>query len=214
MKSQDQSVAYLLVLRCYRVLQPATQCNRTPIDKELCASHLPEVSSLSRPDITVMESSIYLVAGDGLLIQIASLFRKAFLDYIYEFSVEDIRPSSFWHCTMHHLLLIVSLLLRLNRASGDTLQNTSEVASSRMNVMLPLQSVPYPTQLHKQMSMPEANQMGNRFVGNWPQRTHLAPYQHFPPHLASPIVPIAVSFSLGFLLFRLLALGVLFLEKG
>ena len=52
--------------------------------------------------------------------------------------------------------------------------------------------------------------------GPWPPPRSPTMDRFGPPPFGggSPIVPLAVSFSVGYLLFRLLALGVILLEKG
>lgn len=129
---------------------------------------------------------------------------------------------------MHHLLLLAVLLACLRLA---TLQNATDnmTTNSRMSEVLHMANTYPSSRVHqfKPLAMSDPLQMGT--IGSlgtgmmgtpnpWhPQRSNLRPqYQHyFPTHVpGSPIVPLAVSFSVGYLLFRLLALGVIFLEKG
>lgn len=132
---------------------------------------------------------------------------------------------------MHYLLLLAVLLACLTLAS---LQNATDnlTTSSRMSEVLHMANT-YPSprvhQQFKPLALTDPLQMGTlgslgagqMMMGtpNWhPQRSHQQYPQyhhHFPAHVpGSPIVPLAVSFSVGYLLFRLLALGAIFLEKG
>lgn len=120
---------------------------------------------------------------------------------------------------MHHLLLLSVLLASFTLA---TLQNATDnlTTSSRMSELLHMPNT-YPSpRVHqfKPLPMSDPMQMGAQMMGSWPQRSHnIQPqyHHHFPTHVSSnPVVPLAVSFSVGYLLFRLLALGAIFLEKG
>lgn len=121
--------------------------------------------------------------------------------------------------TMHHLLFLALLLacFTLGRLQNATDNMTT---SSRMSEVMHMANTYPSARVHhfKPLTMPEPMPMGAQMMGSWPQRSHnVHPqyYPHYSSHLpGSPIVPLAVSFSVGYLLFRLLALGVIFLEKG
>lgn len=70
----------------------------------------------------------------------------------------------------------------------------------------------YPQGMPQQFKPLESQAMGHRLVGDWTHRHNLLPFDRLSP--PSPILPMALSFSIGYVLFRLLAMGVILLEKG
>lgn len=122
----------------------------------------------------------------------------------------------------HVSLIIPSLSQPL--PSPLSLNSSDELASSRMGPLsmqmggtgpyqthrMPAMQFPYHQQHLKQPLMP-FDTIGQRFPHS-PPSMHSQMDHRLGVH--SPIVPLAVSFSVGYLLFRLLALGVILLEKG
>lgn len=179
-----------------------------------------KVSSFENgPDIV---SSVYSIAGvllqciwqwDTLVKQSCRLYIQWYPCWWSSLSF----PSA---STMHLCLLLTLQLVSLTLATSSQNATDNLTTSSRMSEVLHLPNTYPAARVHqfKPLTMSEPMQMGAQMMGSWPQRSHnIHPqyHHHFPTHVpGSPIVPLAVSFSVGYLLFRLLALGAIFLEKG
>ena len=103
--------------------------------------------------------------------------------------------------------------LWLQHWSSIYCQNESYFASNRMGNIgsMPITNL-YPQNIPQIKPMLfEPQPVGNRLVNDWAHRNNIASFDRMS---MGPILPMAVSLSVGYFLFRLLALGVFLLEKG